>query len=183
MKSRVSLVLFIIIVLQLGCKLPYTRSRSLSVSRPESRSSDNLLPVDTISLPTITLTPSPAPVFREFGIYGVDWLPSGDLLITLETIEMIVDEYYLMQSDIKFNCRVSLDSDKILFCVGVDVPQGRSVPISIFQEEDDLLVFEGTINIPDKPGSSGSSGGGNGTDFPTSLPGSTPTVGPTSPPP
>jgi len=178
MKIYVSRLLLIFFVFLSGCNFPQMQNLAAvpepgidldSSRRPPGRA-------NTSSPILVTLTPSPESLLLNAEIYGVDWLNSGDLLITLETNSKIIEEYFLMEGVNRYNCRISQDSDQLLFCVGQNAPPGKSVPIVLKKTENDQEVFKAIVVIPSQSSSSGSSGDVNLTQNPTNPP------GPTSPP-
>ena len=112
----------------------------------------------------------------------MDWLASGDLLITFEMKDKISEDYYLLERENRYNCRISQDSDQLLFCVGQNAPLGKSVLVVLKKTENDLEVFNAIVIVPAEPSSSGSSGAGNLTQNPTLPAGPTSTSAATSPP-
>ena len=169
----------VFLFLLLGCNFPIAQSQTIVSLTPEPNNSRESRPPDR---PSPTLTPTPDSVFSSAEIYGLDWLGSGDLLITIETDHKITGEFYLLQGQNNYNCRISQDSDKLLFCVGQNAPQGKSVPITLFMTENDQEVFKAIVVIPSQSSSSGSSGDVNLTQNPTNPPGPTSPPTATSPP-
>jgi hypothetical protein len=183
MKTRLFLTTIFLIIVSLACNIPLSGDLSIPTSRSDTETPKPSA-TDTVPPPSTTWTPTPDIESIEAEIYGVDWLATGDLLITIQTALPIERDYYLLEGDNSYNCRVALDSNRLLFCAGKNAPPGNSIPIKLIVVDDDTLVFEGFVQVPYLSASSG--GGSQGeklTQMPASSPGPTSPPAPTSPPP
>ena len=180
MKPKFPFVLFITILIISGCKFPNSSSPTdtiiptqspapYSTSEPTATEvpmdtpfpTETLSPTDTAQpTATATFTPSPTSVFGNAEIYGISWLGSGHLLITIEIESEIEGEFYALVGGIEFNCRVSEDYEYRLLCVGNEVSPGEGVEFALIDQIEEKDVFETLIDVPPKPSPTSSSGNG-----------------------
>ena len=179
MKPKFAFVLFIAIFTISGCKFPDSSSATATINttQPPAPSAtsepsvteaptdtpsptETLSPTDTAQ-PTATFTTLPTYIYANAEIFGVGWLGSGHLLITVETERKIEGEYYALVGDIEFNCRVSEDYENRLLCVGNEVSPGKGVEFTLIDQIEEKEVFETLIDIPPKPAPTKSSSGGS----------------------
>ena len=182
MRKKLLLLLVFIFTSQ-ACRFSFTDGVSSMISRSGQPTTAapkaTPTPTETQLPPTQTATPIPfsPSVEVEVGIFGVDWIDSGDLLITFTSSMPLEDAYYLVLGNSQLPCRIAKDSNQLLFCVGRDAAPGRTLPAALHRLENDLIVFQGTISVPAQSSTSGSegksSGGGSLTQVPTLPPGPT----------
>ena len=180
MKKNI-LIGLIILFISLACRLSLLDGASISINRSEQSESETPLPTSTQTqrppTQTATSTPIPEAGVIDLEIYGVDWIGSGDLLLTFSSSKPIEDALYLILGSARFNCRIANDSNQLLFCVGRDAAPGQSIPAVLHLMENDLIVFESLVSVPGQSSPAQSGGSGSLTQVPT-IP-----AGPTSPAP
>lgn len=179
MKPKFAFALITAIFFISGCKFPNPSppADTLIPTPPPALSATSEptvteSPTDA-SQPTSTATyaPSSTPIFGNAEIFGIGWLGSGHLLITVEIESKIEGEYYALVCDTEFNCRVSEDYENRLYCLSNEVSPGEGIKFILLDQMKEMEVFETRIDVPPKPAPTSSSGGGsNPTQEPPPMP-------------
>jgi hypothetical protein len=165
MKSK-----FMLLMILLGISLAACNPAGNPSLTPTRKPTNTELAPSSTWTQTPDPTNTPTPVDLQIEVYGVDWLGSGDLLITLQGVEPFTGDYSLELLGYSYNCRIAQDSELLLFCAGRVAPQGTSVTVYLLQEAEEREAFRTDIYIPYQS----SSNSGGGADGPMGTPNLTP---------